>query len=420
MAQEHIVGRDIALVGNVGCGKSELVRRFSRLTGYRVETMSLYKDMTARDLLQTRSTNTEGTTTWVDSPLLRAAKNGSIAVLDGIHRLHGETLTVVERLMTDRQLDLFDGTRMFPPGFASDGVSENCGAFEVHPSFRVVCLSIPPNNKTKWLTDEILSMVSFHHLPSLTPDEHRLLAKTCFQSAPEEAVEVVCTFAERLLEDAPQGPGRVYGGKNQKSITHADARVADTVAASLGVRPLSTRQIARIFRRMDAFPDSASQEVRGRLKAALMADFLAPSQREIVEKLLDEAGAGTSSNEQRAESVGIDVATRGDVRVLTIGDVVYEASAYPEKPELVPSPVFFDIPAHTQVLRGMLADVVAGEKNLLLIGNQGVGKNKLADRLLEPWVPKENICNCTATPQLVALCCPLDLRTVSLFGQTPR
>ena len=133
---------------------------------------------------------------------------------------------------------------------------------------------------------------------------------------------------------------------------------------------------------MDAFPDSASQEVRGRLKAALMANFLALPASEIVEKLLDEAGAGTSSNEQRAESVGIDVATRGDVRVLTIGDVVYEASAYPEKPELVPSPVF-DIPAHTQVLRGMLADVVAGEKNLLLIGNQGVGKNKLADRLLE-------------------------------------
>ena len=28
-------------------------------------------------------------------------------------------------------------------------------------------------------------------------------------------------------------------------------------------------------------------------------------------------------------------------------------------------------------------DLVGGERNLLLIGNQGVGKNKLADRMLQ-------------------------------------
>ncbi|KAG6609485.1 von Willebrand factor A domain-containing protein 8 [Phytophthora cinnamomi] len=34
-------------------------------------------------------------------------------------------------------------------------------------------------------------------------------------------------------------------------------------------------------------------------------------------------------------------------------------------------------------MQAMLQDVVAGQKHMLLIGNQGVGKNKLADRLLQ-------------------------------------
>ena len=38
---------------------------------------------------------------------------------------------------------------------------------------------------------------------------------------------------------------------------------------------------------------------------------------------------------------------------------------------------------HSKLLRDMLADVVSGDQHLLLIGNQGVGKNKLADRALQ-------------------------------------
>jgi midasin (ATPase involved in ribosome maturation) len=43
---------------------------------------------------------------------------------------------------------------------------------------------------------------------------------------------------------------------------------------------------------------------------------------------------------------------------------------------------FFNIPSHTHVLENLLKDFLLGE-HLLLVGNQGVGKNKLADRLLQ-------------------------------------
>lgn len=67
---------------------------------------------------------------------------------------------------------------------------------------------------------------------------------------------------------------------------------------------------------------------------------------------------------------------------LYIGDVCQPISEA-KNPELVPQPHYFDIPKHTKTMKDMLQDVVAGQKHLLLIGNQGVGKNKLADRLLQ-------------------------------------
>ena len=375
MAQEHIAGRDICLVGNVGCGKSELVRRFARKLGYGIETMSLYKDMTARDLLQSRSTDEEGTTNWVDSPLLRAAKMGSIAVLDGCHRLHGETLAVVERLLTDRQLDLYDGSRMVPALMSGSNRTETDSVLHVHPSFRVILLGIPPNAKSKWISEELLSMASFHYLPSLSPAEHSKLASHCFPRAPSSAVECITAFAKSLEAKDKSAEGRA-------SFAQADSRTIDTVASSLGLRPLSTRQIARILRRMNAFPENADNDIRERIKSALMVHFLPSAQRDAADAMLDGAGARIVENKELRD-VAIDVKIEDDERILQIGNVVYTGPAETEFPELIPSPLFFDIPAHSQVLRGMLADIVAGETNLLLIGNQGVGKNKLADRLLE-------------------------------------
>jgi len=54
----------------------------------------------------------------------------------------------------------------------------------------------------------------------------------------------------------------------------------------------------------------------------------------------------------------------------------------PRNPALVPRINFVDIPNHIILLREMAKDFLLGD-HILLIGNQGVGKNMLADRLLE-------------------------------------
>jgi len=53
--------------------------------------------MTARDLLQQRSTLPNGDTVWRPSALLNSAIEGKMAILDGLHRLNTGTLFTIHR-----------------------------------------------------------------------------------------------------------------------------------------------------------------------------------------------------------------------------------------------------------------------------------------------------------------------------------
>ena len=67
--------------------------------------------------------------------------------------------------------------------------------------------------------------------------------------------------------------------------------------------------------------------------------------------------------------------------LLTIGNT--SASLYnPETQSKVPETLFYDTNQNLAVMEAMLQDFLLGE-HLLLIGNQGTGKNKLVDRLLQ-------------------------------------
>lgn len=94
--QSYAVG-DVCLIGAKGSGKSILVTQIAKLLNQTIEPMVLYQDMTARDFVQQRTTTANGDTIWRDSPLIRAAKNGTIAILDGIHRIHSSTISVLHR-----------------------------------------------------------------------------------------------------------------------------------------------------------------------------------------------------------------------------------------------------------------------------------------------------------------------------------
>uniref|UniRef100_A0A8C9Z2I1 von Willebrand factor A domain-containing protein 8 n=1 Tax=Sander lucioperca TaxID=283035 RepID=A0A8C9Z2I1_SANLU len=365
MMQSHMV-KDICLIGAKGCGKSVIAREFAEMLGYSIEPVMLYQDMTARDLLQQRCTLPNGDTAWRPSPLVTAAIEGKLLVLDGIHRVNLGTLAVLSRLLHDRELDLYDGTRLLrwdryqtlkeQLQFTDQQLQER-SIFPIHPSFRVLALAEPPvvgastnsSRGQQWLGPELLTMFLYHTVSPMARAEEMKLIQGLTPNVPKEA-------AEQLLH-----------------LTHSLRKTNDATAQSLA-SSLSTRQLLRICRRLSQYPE---ESIAHAVNKACLSRFLPSLARASLDKSL--ANCSIPDTPDPAEHTR-DFSCSVKDGVLTIGSVsapVYDAN---EKMK-VPDVLFYDNLQHMMVMEDMLKDFLLGE-HLLLVGNQGVGKNKIVDRFL--------------------------------------
>lgn len=367
MMQSHTV-KDVCLIGAKGCGKSVIAREFAEMLGYSIEPVMLYQDMTARDLLQQRYTLPNGDTAWRPSPLVTAAIEGKLLLLDGIHRVNLGTLAVLSRLLHDRELDLYDGTRLLRWDryqtlkenlqFSDEQLQER-SIFPIHPSFRVLALAEPPvvgasagsgsSKGQQWLGPELLTMFLYHTVTPLAKAEEMGLIQGLCPNVPHEAVE-------QLLH-----------------LTHSLRKTNDPTAQSLA-SSLSTRQLLRICRRLSQHPD---ESIAHAVNKACLSRFLPSLARASLEKYL--ASCSIEDKPDPAEHTREYPCMVKD-GVLTIGNVsspIYN----PNEKMKVPDVLFYDNPQHMRVMEDMLKDFLLGE-HLLLVGNQGVGKNKIVDRFL--------------------------------------
>lgn len=180
MLQTNTVS-DFCLIGPRGCGKNILVNKLADITNKQIENIVLYQDMTSRDLIQQRTTLDNGDTIWRNSALINAALEGKIAVLDGIHRIHPSTLSVLHRLVHDREIQLHDGKRLISSERYETLIKDDItpeklmsnGILRIHPDFRIIALAEPPvmNTKINWLTSEMLSLFLFHEMRTLSKIE---------------------------------------------------------------------------------------------------------------------------------------------------------------------------------------------------------------------------------------------------------
>jgi von Willebrand factor A domain-containing protein 8 len=323
-----------------------------------------------------------------------------------------------------REVDLFDGTRLIPASaydslLAEGALTGNRTGFvtfasvfmtpsrigcyvvpvstassdrvlRVHPSFRVVALALPPQPTKSWIHPEVLGMFAFHLVPSLPLSEAYELLQHKFPSLSFPAVDAIVKVSEQLHRTA-------------------ESTFRDDLPSSTAMK-LSLRQLLRVARHATASsppglstltPD-LSAAIADSIKESMLLQFLPDIVRRSVQNILETVlplYRGSSSDTSESPVVSFKpVVSEG---VLDIGGVQCPV-ALPQQPELVPAPLFFDIPRHSKLLRDMLLDVVGGDHHLLLIGNQvrpeipfpslacerleppqGVGKNKLADRALQ-------------------------------------
>ena len=396
--QDLACGHDVCVVGEAGSGKSHFVRHLAATLGYGeddVDYVFAYGDMTGRDLLQRRETDLRGNTCWSEGCVVQAARRGALLVLDGIHRLPGGLLSVLGPLLTERRLQLHGAVG------ASDADTVLCGA-AVHPRFRVVATAVPPTVRSNWLTEETMQYFSFHSMPLWDEPSLARLATVLHPAAP---LRPVVSCLAKLL---PRAGGA--GG------------AAPSPAAAAELPPLSLRQILRAV-------NAAAQAPRGgelgcaveSVQRQMLVDSLPPRHRQQLQAHLARIFgggavrgggggggglvAGAPPPSIRLQSAGVG----GGARVVCIGDV--ECRVRPAaKPERVPHVRFVQIPQHMRALEGVARELFPlRQRYVLLLGPQGVGKNRVADFLLQTlgWERMymqlhrdTTVQQLTATPQL--------------------
>ncbi|CAH2270126.1 jg7660 [Pararge aegeria aegeria] len=357
----HSVG-DFCVVGPKGCGKSLLVSQLAALLGYTIEPIVLYQDMTARDLIQQRTTLDNGDTVWKNSALVEAALKGHLAVLDGLHRIHASTLAVLHRLVHDRELQLHDGTRLLRHDrydeLVSSGLTqqelEESGVKRIHPAFRIVALAEPPVIGTgqQWLSPEILSLFLFHDMRNLSKDEEIFIIKSLYGDI-SNPLHSIIDLADQL---------RKSEDSTLKNLSSS----------------LSTRQLLRIASRMAKYPADSSYET---VQRTFLAKFLPNLARRALDSASQKIGIEPPSKFGifNREPKKIECSVKNGI--LTIGNTstdIFKTEALTKVPDIL----FYDVPQHMRLLEWLLQDFLLGN-HLLLVGNQGVGKNKIADRLLQ-------------------------------------
>ncbi|KAF9969381.1 von Willebrand factor A domain-containing protein 8, partial [Actinomortierella ambigua] len=395
MMMAHAVG-DFCVIGTKGVGKSALMRQFGRNLGYKVEYIPLYKDMSSRDLLQRRSTTFTGDTIWENSALVKAALDGSLAIMDGIDTLSFGTMATLQRLIHERETALPDGRKLLRPTHyealqAKHGWSEKQmiekGLLKIHPAFRIVSLARPVSNGTEggkpgaWLSPEIVSLFQFITVRPLSQDEEMGLLTTLSPGVSEENLKLLLSFANRLRSDQDE--------------------TIKTLSAAM-----STRQLIRICRRLAVFPDECLFDAVHKVS---LSRFLPSIAKQALNALLKTKGIHPKPKTYKTSELQIEVLpNRKAPRSIRIGKIE-EPVRRDSNPVLVPNIVFHENPKQTEILMEMLKDFQLGE-HLLLIGNQGVGKNKLADYFLQLLhLPREyiqlhrdtTVQSLTATPSIV-------------------
>ncbi|GAA5999420.1 hypothetical protein JCM5350_001970, partial [Sporobolomyces pararoseus] len=357
--QLHALGFDISLVPSsvspaASSSTSLVISTFASLLGYSLDVVHLYKEIGGRELWMRREVGGQGgVTSWAESALVKGMKQGSLVWLESIDTI-GPTVGSLGRLFTDRQGESFEGKRLI-----AQEVSLPSPILEkIHPSFRIITTSSEATPPTEWLSEELTSnLSSLPSFPMSMHEERQLLLST---GCPTELVDLMETFATkyRLLTSMP-------GNK---------------------ARRLGTASLLRMGKRLALYP---SEEVRSMIERTLLVQFLPITEQEQIYDLFAEIdGLKTTSlkvhppPEVEGESLVFRSRTLGGEEIRY--DIkIHQPVDDPENLSLVPHmDVYLDNQNQTILMRDIGLDLQM-KQHILLLGNQGVGKNKIIDRLLQ-------------------------------------
>lgn len=239
-------------------------------------------------------------------------------------------------------------------------------------------------------------LFSWLELPPLSPEEHRaVLAQGFPRLAPRVRERWVggCLVLRRICllygSDVSISPlptlwtkrGRSPQRSQTPHTTHHHPKTSLlTIESLLGSKEegedltLSTRQLTRLARRLASSPSESAALARiPRLVHETLLTAFAPTHvGEVVNDVLRRAGLPSSVMEGTTDDDGTTPLTINATSPthLSIGGVTVPKRRA-RRPELVPRPwPYHDTPQQTRLLQQLLQDYAAGERAVLLVGNQ--------------------------------------------------
>lgn len=274
MIQSHCMDHDMILVGPKASSKSMCIDEFAKILGYELLSMHLYKDMTTRDFLQKRNTRDDGSTYWQDSQLIKAAKQGDLCVLEGVHWVPAQVLAGLGRLLQDREIVLPDNSRLVNVITYQD-IKQNTGMSDqqlrqkhiycVHPAFRVIATATVEKASTQeWFNEEIGGLFWYLRVDEMSTEEEKLLFSKLSQ-CPDEKMDRIFEFVTQFRKIA-NAPG--HESLLSKSIS------------------LSSRQLLRICRRA-SFGNS---DLYSMIHNTTLSPFLPSIAKNALNELLHDVG----------------------------------------------------------------------------------------------------------------------------------
>lgn len=217
LLEDLLCGYHVCLIGGQGCGKTQLLNQLAKNLKAKLITLQLYKDINSKDLIQRRSTDSDGNTIWVNSPIVDAAIHGHFVVLDNIHYIGHGTLAIIQQLLFDGTLNLFDGGKLVTEETFqhylqlyskrySESIQESKKRLEskgiraIHKSFRIIATAAPITKKNNWINSEIISLFHFHVLNDLDSlENHTEIISSLIQLSNTPVTKNVFEFSKHLL-----------------------------------------------------------------------------------------------------------------------------------------------------------------------------------------------------------------------------
>ncbi len=136
----------LLIKGPTGCGKTRFLAHMAARLGRELQTVSCHDDLTAADLTG-RYLLKGGETVWMDGPLTRAVRGGSICYLDEVVEARKDVTVVLHPLTDDRRTLPLERT-----GETLNAPDEFMLVVSYNPGYQNILKSLKPSTRQRFIS----------------------------------------------------------------------------------------------------------------------------------------------------------------------------------------------------------------------------------------------------------------------------